>query len=344
MIPAKTTGLSALVENELNELERLLGEELSKGNSYVSKEALRLLKSGGKRLRPLFTLLFAMSGDSYHSSQALHAAASIETMHMATLIHDDTIDNATHRRGIDTTFAKHGIHTAVYTGDWMFVKSLQLLSGTTEEATVKADLLHMLAKAMEAVCDGEISQYYGRGAIPSISTYFSRIKGKTAAMFVAACVAGAKIAGLSDEQVTASQHFGENFGIAFQIIDDLIDVESTLEVAGKPVKNDLNEGIITLPVLMACRESKTFRSMVRAFLQHPTGPALAQIREAAVLHKGIALSKKECSRYISRCISCLKQLPEVEAMDEVAAVLRKVFSPIDFNVISVIRPEQGKKS
>ncbi len=328
MILTQTTDLSPKVEKELNALENLLWEELSKGNPYVSKEAIRLLKSGGKRLRPLFTILFAMLGSSYHSKQTLLTAAAIETMHMATLIHDDTIDNAMQRRGIDTTFAKHGIHTAVYTGDWMLVKSLQLLSRTNDETSVQSDLLHMLAQSMEGVCDGELSQYYGRGAIPSISTYYSRIKGKTASMFIASCVAGAKIAELPDPQVTAAKDFGENFGMAFQIIDDLIDVESTLEIAGKPVKNDLNEGIITLPVLLACKESKDFRAIVRSFLHHPTRAALAQIRDESVLQEGATLAKKECQRYVKRCFSDLSLLPQGEASDEIARITKKVFASV----------------
>lgn len=328
MILARTTDLSPTVEKELNELEDLLYEELSKGNPYVSKEAIRLLKSGGKRLRPLFTILFSMLGSVYNSKQALLTAASIETMHMATLIHDDTIDNAAQRRGIDTTFAKHGIHTAVYTGDWMLVKSLQLLSRTNDDTSVKSDLLHMLAQSMESVCDGELSQYYGRGAIPSISTYYSRIKGKTAAMFIAACVAGAKIADLTDQQVTTAKDFGENFGMAFQIIDDLIDVESTLEIAGKPVRNDLIEGIITLPVLLACRRSKEFRAMVRSFFQHPAIDALVQIREEPVLQEGVALAKKECRRYVERCFSNLGMLPQGEASDEITKITKKVFASV----------------
>lgn len=328
MIFTQTTNLSPMIEKELHELEILLSEELSKGNHFVSKEAIRLLKSGGKRLRPLFTILFSMFGSSYNSKQVLYTAAAIETMHMATLIHDDTIDNATRRRGIDTTFAKHGIHTAVYTGDWMFVKSLQLLSKTNDDTPIKSDFLHMLAQSLESVCDGELDQYYGRGAIPSISTYYSRIKGKTASMFIASCVAGARLAELSDKQVSAAKDFGENFGIAFQIVDDLIDIESTLEIAGKPVKNDLNEGIITLPVLLACKKSKEFRARIQAFLKDPTSLSLTQIRDDVALLEGIKLARKECVKYIDLCYSSLYILPQCEASAEITRLMNKVFYSI----------------
>jgi len=320
--------LSPIVEYEIRSLEDLLHQELSKGNPFVSKEAIRLLKSGGKRIRPLFTILFSMLGDSYNSRQAIFTAAAIETMHMATLIHDDTIDNAKKRRGIDTTFEKHGIHTAVYTGDWMFVKSLQLLSNTNDDTPIKSELLNLLAKSLESVCDGELDQYYGRGVIPGISTYYKRIKGKTAAMFTAACISGAKIANLSEEQVKIAKSFGENFGIGFQILDDLIDVESTIEIAGKPVKNDLNEGIITLPVIMACKKSKEYRHKVKAYLENPSSISLCEIRDAAILSEGINMAKKECRKYVDLCYSDLDLLPDRMAQGEIRNILDKVFVTI----------------
>lgn len=328
MKPAQIPDLSSGIEKELLSLESLLNEHLSKGNPHITKEALRLLKSGGKRLRPLFTIAFSMFNPSSDSKQVLHAAAAIETMHMATLIHDDTIDNAVKRRGIDTTFAKHGIHTAVYTGDWMFVKSLQLLSSIRDQTVIQSELLQMLARSIESVCDGELDQYYGRGSIPRITTYYTRIKGKTAAMFVASCVAGAKIAGLSDSQIRIAQEFGESFGIAFQILDDLLDVESTLEVTGKTVKNDLNEGIITLPILIACKLSREYRGLVHLFLKSPSRAGLSAIREEAILTKGISGAKKECRKYISRCMSDLDQLPQGTAVDELRVIVRRVFSSV----------------
>ncbi|MHB1453325.1 MAG: polyprenyl synthetase family protein [Saccharofermentanales bacterium] len=310
---------------ELQELERVLEQELSKGSPFITKEALRVLRSGGKRLRPLLTILFSMTGAAYDSRRTLYTAAAIETMHMATLVHDDTIDNAGQRRGIDTTFKKHGIHTAVYTGDWMLLKSLQMLSKAGEPDSVTTEVLNTLADGMEFVCNGEIDQYFGRGKIPTAKVYFQRIRGKTAALFGASCAAGAKIAGLSDSMIRTASEFGESFGIAFQIRDDMIDMISTDAKAGKPVENDLREGIITLPVLLACNGSKSFKSMVRSFLEDPDHLSVARIIKEAVDHGALTLAREQCNTYISRCIILLDSMPEGQASVDLRNLISLVF-------------------
>ena len=320
--------ISAPVLSEIRELERILEQELSKGSPFITKEALRVLRSGGKRLRPLLTILFAMTGSEYDAGRARYAAASIETMHMATLVHDDTIDNAEQRRGIDTTFKKHGIHTAVYTGDWMLLKSLRMLSRGDTSDSVSTELLGMLAEGLEYVCSGEIDQYFGRGRIPTLKTYFKRITGKTAALFGAACSAGAKIAGLSDAQVRTAAEFGENFGIAFQIRDDILDMMSTDIKAGKPVENDLREGIVTLPVLLACNRSKAFRETVKSYLSDPDHSSASTIIRQAVVHGGLQLAEAQCAIYISRCREALDDFPSGPATDDLRILVDTVFPPL----------------
>ncbi|MHB1485839.1 MAG: polyprenyl synthetase family protein [Saccharofermentanales bacterium] len=322
------TETSEFVEKELSVMEELLHDEFSKGNHFITREALRLLKSGGKRIRPVFTILFSMLGTQYNSKQAISIAAAIETMHMATLIHDDTIDNAATRRGVETTFMRHGTHTAVYTGDWMFIKSLQLLSQTKDETPVNNEIFNKLATAIESVCEGELDQYFGRGRIPEISKYYSRIKRKTGALFVASCISGAKIAGLTDKQIEAAAGFGENFGIAFQIQDDLIDVESSSDIAGKPVKNDLNEGIITLPILLACKKSNDFKAKVKTYLENPSPSLQSNIRDEAINLGCISMAKSECRKFITKCLSDIDQLPQVTAAEEIRKMVANVFSSI----------------
>ncbi|MHB8961796.1 MAG: polyprenyl synthetase family protein [Saccharofermentanales bacterium] len=317
--------ISDSAASELLKLEVILEQELSKGSPFITKEALRVLKSGGKRLRPLLTILFSMTGKQYESERTLYAAAAIETMHMATLVHDDTIDNAGQRRGIDTTFKKHGIHTAVYTGDWMLLKSLQMLAKTGEPDSVTTGLLNTLASGMEFVCNGEIDQYFGRGKIPAAKTYFQRIRGKTAALFGASCAAGAKLAGLSDDMIRYASGFGENFGIAFQIRDDMIDMVSTDAKAGKPVENDLREGIITLPVLLACNESKAFKARVRTFLADPDHSSVSPIIRDTIANGGLVLARQKCDAYITECYRLTGLLPQCQATDDLKHLLTVVF-------------------
>ncbi len=326
MLINDTIQISEKAFAELELLEELLERELSQGNAFISGEALRLLRSGGKRLRPLLTILFSGLGGTYDRDTTLRAAASIETMHMATLVHDDTIDNAEQRRGIDTTFKKHGIHTAVYTGDWMLLRSLKILSPEKTESNKLKGLLDILSDGLEMVCNGEIDQYYGRGRIPSKNEYFSRIKGKTASMFGAAAMIGAKAGELPDILVKLAYDFGMAFGIAFQIRDDIIDMGNTGVIAGKPVKNDLREGIITLPVLLACENSTAFRHKLERFLKDPSGSSESEIVHEAAENGGITSAEHECSKYVSACLSYLKKIPAMYKTNEIHDLVGSVFS------------------
>jgi heptaprenyl diphosphate synthase len=328
MISKNDLFLSTVARDELISLEKLLKKELSKGNPFIVKEVLRLLNSGGKRIRPLLTILFSMYGDNYDSRQALFGAAALETMHMATLVHDDTIDNSVKRRGIDTTFKKHGTHTAIYTGDWLLVKSLQILSSSNDETAIKSELLNMLSQAMESVCSGEIDQYYARGTIPGTEKYFSRIKGKTAALFVAASVFGATISKLSEDQIKAAAGFGENFGIAFQILDDIIDIESSYKETGKPSRNDLYEGIITLPVILACKKSNEYKAKVANYLNNPDSVILMDIRNAAISLGGVESAYKSCRKHVNACLDFLDKLPDAEVKVDINNVVSNVFKSV----------------
>lgn len=328
MISKNDSFLSSFTRDELILLEELLKKELSKGNPFIVKEVLRLLNSGGKRIRPLLTILFSMFGEEYNSKQALSGAAALETMHMATLVHDDTIDNSVKRRGIDTTFKKHGTHTAIYTGDWLLVKSLQILSSSNDETAIKSELLNMLSQAMESVCSGEIDQYYARGTIPGTDKYFSRIKGKTAALFVAASVFGATISKLSEAQIKSAAGFGENFGIAFQILDDIIDIESSDKITGKPAKNDLHEGIITLPVILACKKSREYKLKVSKYLNDPDSAMLMEIRDEAISLGGVELAYNICRKHVKSCLDFLNKLPDNLVKIDINNVVTNVFKTV----------------
>jgi len=325
MISHSYSFLSKKTKNELEKVEKFLFKEMSKGNSHISSEAIRLLKGGGKRIRPLLTILFSMFSDNYNSHNSILAAAALETLHMATLVHDDTIDNSDQRRGIETTFKKHGIHTAVYTGDWMFVKSLQMLSMAESDSNVDSKILPILADAMESICSGEINQYYGRGRIPERQEYFSRIKDKTAALFAAACVFGAKNAGLSDSECKLALDFGYSFGIAFQIQDDILDIKSSSKAAGKPVTNDIKEGIITLPILLACEKSEEFKDTVSGFLKNPSNTDIKLIYEEAKNLGGTSLSVAQAMKHIEKCRKIIEKLPDKPACEEILLLLKNIF-------------------
>ena len=263
------------LKSELEELERRLRADLGAGGAFLRREGLRLLDSGGKRLRPAMTIAAGHLG-VYDRERVLPVAASVELIHMATLVHDDVIDAAALRRGTATTYARYGAHTAVYTGDWLLVKALHALSalgksvgadpGDTASKS-RSSIPEQLVAGLEALCTGEVDQYLGRGRIPGLRAYLTRIEKKTAALFSVACAAGAAASGQDEPVVAECTAFGRAFGIAFQIQDDLLDVGSSAGVLGKPVSHDLLQGIATLPFLLAAKSDAGFRRRLEAFFQ-----------------------------------------------------------------------------
>ena len=305
---------------QLKELERRLREDLGAGGPFLRKEGLRLLESGGKRLRPSMAIAAGHLG-AYDASRVLPVAAAIEMIHMATLVHDDVIDGAPLRRGAATTFALHGAHTAVYTGDWMLVKALRALSALDDALSGRdvrspapggrrATVPETLVEGLEALCAGEVDQYLGRGRLPSVKTYLSRIERKTAALFAAACAAGAAAVDLDDSVVRTCAEFGRAYGIAFQIADDLLDVGGIAAgPAGKPVAHDLVQGIATLPYLLAAKASPDYRARLEYHFREvgtPGAPARPE-RVLALTHEMTALGGVEAAHRVA-----LRHLDEAE--------------------------------
>ncbi len=322
---------------QLQELERRLREDLGAGGPFLRREGLRLLDSGGKRLRPSMAIAAGHLG-AYDPTRVLPVAAAVEMIHMATLVHDDVIDAAPTRRGAATTYALHGAHTAVYTGDWMLVKALRSLS-TLEEALLPADekgvrhrsaVPEVLVAGLESLCAGEVDQYLGRGRIPSVKTYLSRIERKTAALFAAACAAGAAASGQDEAVVRTCAEFGRAYGIAFQIADDLLDVGGvTSGPAGKPTGHDLVQGIATLPYLLAAKASPEFRADLEVYFRDGGAPGAPPLPDRVqALTRGMAglggveAARRTARRYLDEAKERLATLPPSTGRDMLSELSR----------------------
>lgn len=221
--------LKSITRNERPELEQLLGHVLS---------------AGGKRLRPTIALLAGRLGD-YRPDLLVPLAASIELLHTATLVHDDVIDDADTRRGRPTTNARHHNAIAVMLGDYMFAHAAALICRTESIAVVQ-----LFSRTLMAMASGELHQdlsayEYGQDT----AAYFHRIAGKTASLFATSAEGGAMIAALPDAWREALRSYGENVGMAFQIVDDILDFIGDEAVLGKPAGSDLLQGTLTLPAL-----------------------------------------------------------------------------------------------
>jgi heptaprenyl diphosphate synthase len=249
-----------VINEELTAFEEYLETVLVSRSKFLTNASKDAVLSGGKRLRPAFTILAALHGE-YDRKRVFPAAASVEILHAATLVHDDIIDNAKTRRGKMTLSEKHNTNLAVYTGDYLLTKSLKLLIKTG----LKPEKLDVLARAITLLCEGEVDQYLNKYSVSSVYNYLKRILGKTGVLFSASLVLGAKTANLSDDIARQFGRFGFSFGAAFQIRDDLLDIFSDSSKEGKPVLNDLKEGVATLPVIMAVRNKPEILKEVNVF-------------------------------------------------------------------------------
>lgn len=293
------------IKEELAALEDFINEKFPQEGGFLNDASKKVILSGGKRLRPMLSILSSMFGD-YSREKVFPVAAAIETLHTATLVHDDIIDNAETRRGEPSVSAKHGINLAVYTGDYLLVKAVLLLS----EAGLPTDKLKEVARALQMVCIGEVEQYMGRHKMPTSRQYLKRIMRKTGILLSTSCALGAFATGCSDEQVKLLGRFGMYYGAAFQIRDDLLDIESTADGIGKPVINDLKEGIATIPVILAARRDETLRGQLQDFFAG-VGDA-RRIISSTMAAGGTEEARRLQERYVDKSLKLLKYFPRTE--------------------------------
>ena len=238
-----------LVELVAADMERVNATILSRTGSEVTmipEVANHLISSGGKRLRPMLTL--AMAGlTGYSGDGHIKLAASVEFMHTATLLHDDVVDESVLRRGLASANAVFGNQASVLVGDFLFARAFQLM---VEDGSLV--VLAILSRAAATIAEGEVLQLVTQNDLStSEARYLEVIKGKTAALFAAACEVGAVVASRPAQDAAALADYGMNLGIAFQLVDDALDYAADQAILGKTVGDDFREGKITLPVLVA---------------------------------------------------------------------------------------------
>ncbi|MCH8161560.1 MAG: polyprenyl synthetase family protein, partial [Chloroflexi bacterium] len=248
------------VQSELAEVEAALQAVTRSDIPQVREMLEHVLSTTGKRLRPTIALIAGRFGE--HRPDALVAlAASIELLHTATLVHDDVIDESDTRRGKPTTNSKQHNAAAVMLGDYMFAHSAELICRTGS-----IDVVKLFSKTLMAMAAGELSQdmsayEYGQDTLQ----YFHRIAGKTASLFAACGEGGALVANSPEAWITALRDYGENLGMAFQIVDDILDFKGDEEEMGKPTGSDLMEGTITLPALLLMERNPDDNPVKRFF-------------------------------------------------------------------------------
>jgi geranylgeranyl pyrophosphate synthase len=242
---ALETGLFGPVAEDLDRFEARIRESIAADGPPLAGTMGDLFAAGGKRLRPALVLLAGRLGRP--SEAHFHAAAAVELVHAATLVHDDVIDNSAVRRGHPTVAAELGDAAAIVVGDYYFAKAYQQAALTDDPAVVGA-----IAGAVMTICRGELAQNRARFQYrPSLADYRDRIEAKTAALLAASAWTGGRLAGLAGAEQERLRLYGIELGLAFQIADDVLDYTAGEVELGKPVGHDLLEGHATLPLLLA---------------------------------------------------------------------------------------------
>ncbi len=280
-----------------------------------------LIDAGGKRVRPTIALLIgSMLGADVQPLRNL--AAAVEMLHTATLIHDDLIDGALLRRGMPTLNAEWSPAATVLTGDFVFARAAKLAADTGS-----VTVMQMFAQALSTIVNGEITQYFRSRGIASREDYYQRIYAKTASMFELASGAAAVLSPVRQPVVEIARRFGYEIGMAFQIVDDVLDFTEEQTTVGKPVASDLRQGLITLPALYYYENHPHDPHMQSVIERNGhSGNQLEQLVEAIRESSAIEQSLIEAEAYVQRALDILAEMPatpENEALAELALYIVK---------------------
>lgn len=258
----KLANIYGFLRKDLQDIENSLTETIEAEHPILREASLQLLRAGGKRIRPVFVLLSAQFGNyKQNIEQIKSVAVALELIHMATLVHDDVVDDAELRRGKPTIKHLYGNRVAMYTGDYILARALEVIT------TVNIPKVHhSLSKTLVKVVEGEIAQIEDKYNVDQdIKNYLRRIKRKTALLIATSCKLGAIASGVSQNQANQLYRYGYNVGMSFQIIDDILDFTASPEELGKPTGSDLSQGNITLPTLFAMKDPKFLHELKEVF-------------------------------------------------------------------------------
>lgn len=272
------TFIPSLQFSELLFVEDQLQIAINKADGPIQEACVRLLQSGGKRIRPLLTLYAGMCFGPLNTLM-IQAAVAAELIHMASLIHDDVIDQSDTRRGKPTVNSLYGNHAAILTGDYLFAEAFNILS--THQLFSS---MNYLVEAIQAMCHGEVNQANEQfSSLLSKQDYFNRIANKTGILLAACCQSGASLAGAAPDELINLREYGLNLGFAYQITDDILDISGDSELLGKPVGSDFINGNITLPLLYLLEKpvyGKRLTEIIKT--RKVTNQVLQSIKEALI--------------------------------------------------------------
>jgi heptaprenyl diphosphate synthase len=308
------------VYEDINKIDDYIRTSLQANQRVLNDAVNDLLDAGGKRLRPVLVLLAGRFG-RYNKEKLIPLAAAVEIMHMATLVHDDIIDESELRRGRPTTRSRWGNSVAVFTGDFLFTRAFSLIT-----QGVSRKNMHHLSSSIRAICEGEVDQYQSKFSQEiSILRYLKRIARKTAVLFSLSCQVGAEESNCRQNTIRYLRKFGYDFGMAFQITDDLLDFSGDQNQVGKPLCSDFMEGVYTLPVIYTLQNTPYKDKMAKYIgRQDLTGGEIKEVGRLVEESGGLEKSRRLALRYLERCHNSLAQLPDNKAKGAMMELLEEL--------------------
>jgi octaprenyl-diphosphate synthase len=301
--------IRAIVATEFEQVNQLIVEQLQSNVPMVENVGHYIVDAGGKRLRPLLVLLSAAALGRCDHAQ-IKFAAVIEFIHTATLLHDDVVDISSLRRGRPTANAEFGNAPSVLVGDFLYTRAFQLMVQLGD-----MDILRHMADTTNTIAEGEVLQLTRAGdASTTEAQYLDVITRKTAVLFAAGCWGAARLGGEDEKTMQGMREFGLNLGIAFQMIDDVLDYDGDPATMGKNAGDDLTEGKPTLPLIHVLREgTEAEQALVRRAITEKTAEQIDDILTAVQRCGALAYTRKQAQYYHDLALAGLAQLPASDA-------------------------------
>jgi geranylgeranyl pyrophosphate synthase len=296
------------VAEDIKRVEDKMREGAAAGQYFDVQAVVEyLISAGGKRLRPALTLM-AANFYPVDKEKSYSLAAAVELLHTATLVHDDLIDNSLFRRGTPTLNARWSPGATILTGDYLFARSAELAAQTENVRIVT-----IFSQTLMTIVGGELQQMFnnGHGEIPSREEYYQRIYAKTASLFAAGAETGGVLCGAPEDEIQALREYGYHLGMAFQIVDDVLDFQGDEDRLGKPVANDLRQGIATLPVMLFNQKQPQHPAILKAIRRDPVkNDEILAVVEQIRASGSVSAALKEARQLARQAQAALERLPD----------------------------------
>lgn len=309
---------------DLERVEEVLRESVRAEDDFLTEVASHLVLAGGKRQRPAFSVLAAAT--SFDEPRAadldvIRGGVAVELVHLGSLYHDDVMDDASTRRTVESVNARWGNLTAILAGDFLLARASEIA------ASLGTEVAGLLAATIGKLCEGQVLELqHTYDVARTEDQYLRSIEGKTASLFATACRIGALVADLPRDQVDDLTAFGRNYGMAFQVVDDILDVTATDAELGKPAGNDLVEGVYTLPVI---RTLTADPGPLPELLGRPLDPGERDLARDHVRTAGhVSAALDVATGFVDAAISALASMPASPATDTLALASRHLLDGI----------------